>query len=207
MSQPRLSELERGLGGDAPVSTWIALGLAIRRPLAVSFSRELERIEPSDAGHLAGQEVLLGLARQSGRRASFELPTRPSNPSLSVDALVRDDHQRVLVIEEVWNRLDDLGAATRTTDRKVAEAKTLALMAGGDDGPYGVSVCWVLVDTVANRLLLRRFPEAMRARFPGSSPAWVAAIEGRHAIPTLPGLVWFDPRSAKLRPTRLRLAS
>jgi hypothetical protein len=170
----------------------------------VTFSREIEPVDPADAGHLVAQELLLGLARQAGRRASFELATRPSNPSLSVDVLVRDDQQRVIVIQEVWNRLADLGAATRSTDRKVAEAHGLALLAGGDGPPYRVVCCWVLVDTAANRSLVGRFPEALRTRFPASSAAWVSAIEGHHAIPLEPGLVWYDRSLGRLRPVRLR---
>src|SRR5919198_1051394 len=200
VSQVRLSELERGLGADAPISTWIALGLAIHRPLAAAFSREIDQLDPVDAGHLSGQELLLGLARRAGRRASFELPTRQSGASLSVDVLVRDDRLRVLIIQEVWNRLDDLGAAARATDRKVAEARDLAVLAGGDGEPYRVAFCWGFVDHVANRNIVRRFPEALRARFGGSSSAWVRATGDGGPPPADPGLVGVDRTRGELRP-------
>lgn len=60
-----LSDIERGRGTGVPLQTWVALGIAVRRPLAVSFTRPLGvgRAEPSGAGHLEIQEAVLGLAR------------------------------------------------------------------------------------------------------------------------------------------------
>jgi transcriptional regulator with XRE-family HTH domain len=112
LSQGRISDLERGDGASAALDTWLALGLALDRPLAVSFSRDIETDEPRDAGHLRAQELVLGLARRLGRRADLELPTRPADPSRAIDVVVRDDLARCLVLVEIWNRLDDLGEPT-----------------------------------------------------------------------------------------------
>ena len=202
VGQGRISELERGRGATAPLETWMAVGMAIDRPLAVAFSRELRPVEPADAGHLAGQEIILRLGRAAGRRPAPELPTRPANPTLSIDVCQRDDANRVLILNEIWNRCDDLGAAYRSTARKTAEAVDLATVIGGDGHPYRVAVCWVLLATEANRRLVHRYPEMIDARFPGSSAAWARCLLAGEPAPLEPGLVWLDPRSGRLIPRR-----
>lgn len=204
LSQGRISDLERGDGASAPLETWIALGIALGRPLAVSFSREIETAEPRDAGHLRAQDLLLGFARRLGRRADLELPSRPTDPSRAIDVVIRDDLDRALILIEIWNRLDDLGAAIRSTTRKLAEADGLAVLAAGDGAPYRVASCWLLVDTVANRRLLARYPEIFAARFRGSSVGWVRCLVDGAAAPPSPGLAWIDTRAGRIVPVRHR---
>jgi transcriptional regulator with XRE-family HTH domain len=203
LSHARIREIERGDGHSTPLGTWIRLGFALGRPLAVGFSRDIRDSAPADAGHLAAQECLLGLARRCGRATFFELPTRPRSPALSVDVGIRIDLARALVIIEIWNRLDDLGVAARTTDRKVSEAEALATPIGGDELPFRVAACWALVDTVANRELAKRYPAVFRSRFPGRSSGWVAALATCEPIPKESGLVWIDPRRGRLSEVRL----
>ena len=203
LGQVRIGELERGEGVTAPLETWIALGIAIDRPLAVFFSRDIEPDEPRDAGHLAAQELVLRLARQHGRRADFELPTRPADPARSTDVAIRDDAARALILIEIWNRLDDLGAAVRATNRKRADTEAAAVLAAGDGPPYRVAICWLLVDTAANRRLVARYPEILQNRFPGSSFAWVRCLATGSPPPTEPGLAWIDPRTGRIVPLRL----
>ena len=198
LSQTEISFLERGHGSRTPIATWVTIGIALDRPFAAGFSRDATP-EPADAGHLVAQELVLRLARAQGRATTFELPTKPSDPSHSVDVGIRDDQHRVLSLIEIWNRLDDLGRATRSTDRKVAEAADLAAFR---DPPYRVSSCWLLVDTAANRSLVRTYPEILHARFPGSSLDWVRALTRGSAAPRLPGLCWIDPRAGRLTPVR-----
>jgi transcriptional regulator with XRE-family HTH domain len=212
LRQSRISGLERGFGGSARLETWVAIGIALGRPLAVSFSRDVDPTAlPRDAGHLRAQELVLRLARRHGRHATFELPTRPADPQRSVDIGIRDDRSRLLILVEVWNRLDDLGAAARSQSRKVAEADGLAAVLGAeageiaaDDSPYGVRSCWVLVDTAANRALVAAYPEVIRGRLPGSSRGWVRALSEGTLPPDEPGLVWADTRSGRLVEARLR---
>jgi transcriptional regulator with XRE-family HTH domain len=204
LSQGRISELERGEGASAPLDTWISLGLASDRPLAVSFSRDIDPYEPRDAGHLRAQELVLHLARRSNRRAEFELPTRPTDPTRSIDVMLRDDDARTLLLVEIWNRLDDLGAAARSTSRKHAEVEGLAVLAAGDAPAYRVASCWLLVDTVANRRLTARYPEVFRARFRGSSLAWVRCLVDGASPPPEPGLAWIDTRTGRIMPVRRR---
>ena len=155
--------------------------------------------EPAGASHLAAQELVLRLARAHGRAATFELPTKPSDPSHSVDVGIRDDQHRVLSLVEIWNRLDDLGRAARSTDRKVVEAADLAAFR---DPPYRVASCWLLVDTAANRRLVRTYPETLRGRFPASSLDWVRALTTGSEAPRLPGLCWIDPRAGRIAAVR-----
>ena len=148
LKQSRNSAVERGDATGTPLVVWARIGAALGRPLAVSFSRDLQQEGPADAGHLAGQEWMLKLARATGRTASFELPTRPDNPLLSVDVCLRDDPNRTLILNEIRNRFDDVGRAVRSTDRKVAEAVAIGALIGGED-PYRIASCWLLVDTAA----------------------------------------------------------
>jgi hypothetical protein len=61
----------------------------------------------------------------------------------------------------------------------------------------------LLVDTLANRGLVRRFPEVLRAQFRGSSLAWVRCLADGAPAPDKPGLAWIDPRSRRISPLRL----
>lgn len=207
LSGSRIGELERGEGATAPLETWVKLGKALVRPLAVSFSRDIEFTEPRDSGHLAAQELVLGLARRNGRRSGFELPTRSSDPARSIDVAQFDDVARVLIVVEIWNRFDDLGAAVRATTRKVSEAEGLAVLAARDGPPYRVAACWLIVDTAASRRLVARYPEILESRFPGSSLGWVRCLTDGFPPPTDPGIAWIDPRSGRIVPLRRRTAA
>jgi transcriptional regulator with XRE-family HTH domain len=201
LQRSRISEIERGLATGTPLIVWVRLGIALRRPLAMAYSRDLEPALPADAGHLAGQELLLRLARETSRTGLVELATRPLDPAHSVDVCLRDDPNRTLIINEIWNRFDDLGGAARSTDRKVADAAGIAIALGGDR-PYRVAVCWLLVDSAANRAMVARFPEILRARFPGSSHSWARALSEGGPVPLEPGIAWIDLRTGRLVPIR-----
>jgi len=196
----RLHELEAGDGMTAPLATWFAIGSALGRPFAAGFSREVSAVvEPGDAGHLAAQEIVLRLARASGRTGLFELSTRDAaRDGRHVDVGIRDDRHRALILVEIWNRLDDVGNAGRSMRRKVEETAALALFRG-----YRAASCWLLVDTAANRAIVRRYPAVFRSLFPGSSVAWVRCLVDGAMPPREPGVAWIDTRSGRIRPIRL----
>jgi transcriptional regulator with XRE-family HTH domain len=196
LKRTRIGEIERGEATGTPLIVWVRLGIVLRRPLAVSYSRDTEA-PLSDAGHLDGQELVLRLSRATGRTGTFELPTQPDSPSRSVDACVRDDDERTLILHEIWNRFDDFGRAVRSTDRKVSEAAALAALVGGDV-PYRVASCWLLVDNAANRAMIARYPEVFAARFPGSSLKWVEALTEGGPVPNESGIAWLDLRAGRL---------
>jgi transcriptional regulator with XRE-family HTH domain len=192
LSVARLSEIERGDGARAPLETWVALGVALDRPLAVSFSRSLLAADSmNDAGHLDIQEHILALARKTGRHGTFELPTRPSDPARSTDVGIRDAKARTRILVECWNTFGDLGAATRATNRKLHEAQST----WPEDR---IATVWVVRATAANRAILARYPHILDAAFPGSSRRWVRALTRGGPPPTEPGLVWYDTAAARL---------
>lgn len=208
VSRARYAELERGEGEHAPLELWVKVGVALERPLAVAFSRDAaadgDPADPRDAGHLAAQELVLRLARAHGRRASVELATKPHDPTLFADVVLRDDRRRTLILAEIVNRAGDLGAAARSTDRKAAELEGFAVLAGGDGGPYRVARGWLLVESAANRRLVARYPEFLRARCPGPSAPWARALSEGAAPPAEPAIAWISPRSGRIFPMRRR---
>jgi transcriptional regulator with XRE-family HTH domain len=203
LSQSRISSIEDGFGAGAPIGVWIALGLVLDRPFAAALSRSLVP-EPIDGGHLAGEELLLTLARRNGRPGAPEVPTRFARTARVIDVAVRDDRQRVLIVQEISNRIDDLGLTIRDHRRKTIEATELAAVIGADDGPYRVAFCWIVRATAANRALVARYPEVIANAFPGSSRAWLRALVDGGPIPREPGLVWVDLAGTRLSEHRRR---
>jgi transcriptional regulator with XRE-family HTH domain len=194
ISVTRLSEIERGLGARAPLETWVAIGVALERPLAVALTASLGEPThgPADAHHLAIQEHVLSLARRTGRPGTFEVPTRPLDPSRSTDVGIRDTRHDARILAECWNSFGDLGAAMRATTRKAAEAVAT--------WPHDrVATVWIVRASASNRSILARYPQVVEAAFPGSSRRWVRALErGDVPPPHQPGVVWFDPATGRL---------
>lgn len=191
--QTWISDIELGRGTGVTLELWVALGVALGRPLAVSFSRSLDPAAAvSDAGHLQIQEALLAMAARTGRRAAAELPTRPLDPRHSTDVALCDDTHRVLILIEAWNTFGDVGAAVRSTHRKQAQAEEQATVIGGDGPPYRVATVWVVRASAANRALVARYPHLFATTFDGSSRTWATALTAPVPPPRRPGLVWFD---------------
>jgi transcriptional regulator with XRE-family HTH domain len=197
LDRSRISQIERGLGAGASLAVWVAVGRALERTLRVEIARDAHEA-PADAGHLAVQELLLRLARATGRTRFVELATRPSDPARSSDVVARDDRARLIILQEAWNSIGDIGAGLRSSARKAAEAEAAAVLAGGDDGAFRIASCWVVRATTRNRTLVARYPEVFSAAFPGSSVAWVRALTTGGAPPIEPGLVWCDVAATRL---------
>lgn len=202
LHQTTVSRIERGFGDRLSIATLQRVALAVGRPLRLQLERDVVG-DPVDAGHLAIQEVLLRFARSAGFAGSFELPTRASDPRRSIDVALRDDRRRLLLVVEAWNTIDDIGAARRSFVRKLAEAEALAV-AIGQGNRYRITGCWVVRSIARNRSLVARYPEVFAAAFPGSSAGWASALTSGAEPPTLPGLVWCDPRAGRLIPWRRR---
>jgi transcriptional regulator with XRE-family HTH domain len=197
MSRGYLAKIEAGRGPGVPLEIWFALGEALGRGFRADFIRD-RLAEPADAGHLAIQELVLRTARRAGYEGGLELPTRPTDPVRSTDVPLLERRRRRLAIVECWNSFGDLGAAARSSNRKVAEAEALAAALGGDEGSFQVGLCWVVRDTARNRELVKRYPHIFDGRFPGSSAAWVRALTEGTAMPATHGLVWCDLNATRL---------
>lgn len=200
LSRSAVSAMERGLGGGHTLDAWQRLAVALGIRLDIELGRDPIE-EPIDAGHLRIQELVLRLGRAAGYRGSFELATRPTDPARSSDVGLRDDSRRRLTFVECWNTIGDIGAAARSSSRKLAEAEALAIAVGGER-PHRVAGCWVVRATARNRELVRRYPEVFTARFPGSSLGWVRALTLGTDPPAEPGLVWCDVATTRLFPWR-----
>lgn len=202
VSRGSVSRIERGLGGGQSLDTWQRVALAAGTPLIVKLQRDpLE--DTADAGHLAMQELVLRVGRRAGFARTFELAMRPSEPWRSTDVGLRNDRRRILLLCECWNTFGDIGAAARSSARKLADAEELAVLAGGVQ-PYRVASCWVVRDTRRNREVVRRYPEVFAARFPGSSRGWVEALTNGAEPPREQGLVWCDVDATRLFAWRRR---
>jgi len=196
LSQPTISQLERGDGGTLSLESWAQVAVVLDVPFEITLGRDA-REEPADAGHLALQELVLRLACATGTTRFFELPTKPSNPSYSTDVGLRNDRQRWLIQVECWNTFGSLNASMRSTDRKKADAEALAIAIGNGD-PYTVHQVWAVRATRRNRELMATYPEIFATRFTASSRAWVATLTRGETPPPGPGLVWSDVAATRL---------
>lgn len=196
LGQGTISRAERGLGGGLTLDAWQRIGIALDRPLVVAFQRDTTG-ETADAGHLMIQELVLRLGRAAGYAGGFEVATRPVDPWRSADVGLRDDRTRRLVLVECCNTIGDVGAAARSSDRKLAEAGASATARWGE-AAAAVGAVWVVRATARNRALVARYPEVFAARFPGSSAGWLRALVGAARPPAEPGLVWCDVTATRL---------
>lgn len=196
-----VGRIERG-ATRLDVEALVRIGLALGRRLDVGFARD--RLEdPLDAGHLAIQELVLRVARAAGMTTAFELPDRPADPVRSIDVALTMPNERVVIVCECWNTIGDIGAAARSTARKVADASA---MGAGRWGPDATAVSvWVVRATARNRALVARFPEVFGRRFPASSRAWVEALVRGTTPPSEPGIVWCDVGASRLFEWRRRV--
>jgi transcriptional regulator with XRE-family HTH domain len=193
-----IARLERGEGRlDLELLERIAIVLGVS--LSVSLSRD-PREDVADAAHLAMQELVLRLGRAAGFDRQFELATRPAEPWRSIDVALGSEVRRVAIEVECWNTIGDVGAAARSSTRKVAELEQAAVGRWGEDAR--AALVWVVRDSARNRRLVARYPEVFASRFPGSSRAWVAALTEGGQVPTEAGLVWSDARNGRLYPWR-----
>lgn len=198
LTQPTISEIERGNGGSHTADTLQRVALAVDRTLRLELPRDpLE--EPVDAAHLAIQELVLKIGRAVGYVGRFELSTSRRSDR-SADAGLIDRRRHLALLCECVNTLTDFGAAVRASHRKRRELEDFATAHGQG---WTVGLCWIVRDVRRNRELLVRYPEVFATEFPGSSTAWVDALTKGTLPPQAAGLIWCDASATRLFARRL----
>ena len=187
LSQASISRIERGKGGGLTLDGWQRIALALGIQLLVTLQRDPQQ-EPTDAGHLGMQELVLRLGRRNGYPRMVELKTRSAEPRRSIDVALAADQRKTLLVVECWNTFGDIGASIRSSNRKREEAGEYAAGRWGSEGR--AALVWVVRATASNRKLVSKYPELFAAAFPGSSRAWMAALRAGAEPPEEPGLVW-----------------
>lgn len=80
----------------------------------------------------------------------------------------------------------------------------MAILAGGDAGPYRTAIGWLLTHTAANRRLVASYPSVFRAGFPGSSREWMRCLLEGTEPPAQTAVAWIDAANGRLVPMRIR---
>lgn len=202
LSQASISRVERGKGGGLTLDAWQRIALALDIQLQVTLQRDPQQ-EPTDAGHLGMQELVLREGRRNGYPRMVELKTRSTESRRSIDVALAADQRTTLLVVECWNTFGDVGASIRSSNRKRAEAEEYAAGRWGIAGR--ASLVWVVRATRANKALTAKYPELFAAAFPGSSRGWVAALTAGAEPPEEPGLVWASVDGQRIYEWRRRV--
>ena len=202
LGQGAISRAERGLGGGLTLDAWQRIGVALGRPLNVAFQRDVTG-EAADAGHLAMQELVLRLGRAAGSLGQLRA-CHPAGRALAIGRR-RTSGRRAPAADPRGVLEHDRRRRRRRapSERKRAEAASLAVGALGRRAPASVGVVWVVRATARNRALVARYPEVFAARFPGSSTGWVRALTAgrrRRRCPASPGATSAPTRALRLAP-------
>lgn len=208
VTQAWMSRMERGLGAGASLETWAEAAAAVDERLAAFLERAPGANRPRDYEHLKRQELVVTTAHRGGWQAMPEVPidvgTRRSR-SIDVGLLREASHEAVAV--EIWDWFDDVGGAFRSHQDKVRTFESILNGGAGLGGvtrrEWRVGGLWVVRGTARNRRLVAEFGALFRSRFPGSSAAWLGALEATgSAMPTEPGLLWTDVSGGRLLAAR-----
>ena len=166
VSQPEISRLERGLGVNAGLDTWACVAAATGHQLAAFIERVPGTTLPRDYEHLKPQQIVINTARAGAWTATVEqgIDADWQRPR-SIDVVLTRAARGEVAVVEVWNLVDDVGAAFRGLDAKVAR---ITRQRGGT-----TSGLMVIRGTRRNRALVRDFkhcsgPSSLRRPSPGS---------------------------------------
>jgi len=170
------SEAERGKGVGFTVRTWARLAMAVGVDLRAYLERASSAGQPRDIVHLRNQELLVRVAAAGGWSARpEEAIDDPAHGTRSVDVLLtrRGEFELEMALLEVFDWFDDVGAAARSWDRRLARVEARASlrlppppMVGDGERLPRVSGCWIVRATLRNRELIAAHAGIFRARFP-----------------------------------------
>jgi len=196
ISQARWSELERGLGANAPIELWSVVAAAVGTQLAAFLEEVAGAGLPRDLEHLRRQSSIVARAAAGGWSAAPEMPVTRGGSGHVIDVLLTRSTRREAAVVEVWDLLLDVGAGFRSFDDKLAAVRTR--LPG-----WNVSGAWVLRGTRRNRGVVADLAPLFAARFPGVGRSWLVALDQPgSALPPAPVLLWTGVSGTELAPWR-----
>ncbi|MGH2512197.1 MAG: helix-turn-helix domain-containing protein [Candidatus Limnocylindrales bacterium] len=205
LSQPFLSQLERGDGESSSIETWAVVAAAVGEQLVSFLEHAPGAGLPRDIEHLRRQSALIRLAAPGAWAGLPELAVNPERRwSRSIDvALVRNSTAEA-VVAEIWNWFEDVGEALRGLDEKVAVVRNRL----DPRVEWTVRALFVVRDTRRNRALINELRPLFLARFQADSGPWLRALTDPDCrLPDGDGLLWSDRTGTRLRASRLRASS
>lgn len=177
------------------------------------LSAYLEQISaaelPRDAVQLRNQELVITAAKPGGwKPRPEEQLDRDARTSRWIDVLLerRHPHARTeYCLCEVWDWIADVGGSVRDFSRRLDALDRYGVAhMRGDEPPPQACGFWLLRATRRNRELVAEHRNFFHARFPGSSRAWLAALDNPAApMPTEPAMLWVSVDGRRLFASRL----
>jgi transcriptional regulator with XRE-family HTH domain len=137
VTQSWVSRMERGHGWTASLETWAAVAEAASVRLVTFLEAIPGADRPRDYEHLKRQQLIIDLARRGGWTAIPEATLERDRGRLfprSVDVRLRRTATGERAVVEIWDLFDDVGAAIRSFEGKLADAGH-----GGETGETGGS--------------------------------------------------------------------
>jgi hypothetical protein len=154
LSQPEISDLERGHGSGTSLLIWSRAAEGAGSQLAAFLEHGSGADLPRDHQHLRRQQLVVQASRSGGWIARPELRLDAyARFSRSVDvALLRPSLGEAAVVE-IWDFFDDVGTAMRSLDGKIATLERLHSTARDIRAAEVVRVrgLWVVRGTKRNR--------------------------------------------------------
>jgi len=202
LSQTLISDLEIGHGHGASIETWAMVAAAVGEQLVGYLEHAPGASLPRDIEHARRQSALISFAAPGGWRSLPELRLdQETRWSRSIDvALVRHATGEA-VVAEIWNWFEDVGAALRGLDGKVAPLREQL----DPRVEWTVRGLFIVRDTRRNRALIAELGPMFAARFPGNARAWLRALtDPGQPLPEGGGLLWSDRTGTRLMASRLR---
>jgi transcriptional regulator with XRE-family HTH domain len=204
LSQPRLSELERGHGARASIETWACAASANGEQFVGFLELAAGATPPRDIEHLRRQSAVIDYAKPGGWQAMPEFAIDPGairSRSIDVVLLRRETHEAVLV--EIWDWFDDVGAALRSLDGKRDAFSSRLSREGGVGKPWIIRCLFIVRRTRRNERLIHDLGPLFAARFRAPAPSWLRALgDPSMSMPAGDALLWSTAKLA-LQASRL----
>ena len=183
----------------ASLETLAACAAAVDAELAAFIQAMPGSDLPRDIAHLRGQESIVRFAEPGGWRARVEEAIDPlARRSRSIDVQLERTGWSEIAVIELFDLLADGGGAMRGLSDKVGAVRRL-------NPACRVAGVLALRATARNRALVADLEAVIRARFPASSAAWIAALrDAERPMPATDGFVWVQVDGSGLFATRQR---